>query len=112
MRSVALRPLKDAGFNVTFAIVDTRWVKRCTSMEVVPVVRLSNADEAYQLLRRTVDEVGVKISYKTFCTKTWIYCDDLYVLIDTCNVFTEEHGYVAPMEVLYVEGLTQIPQVS
>ncbi len=39
-------------------------------MEVVPVVRLSNADEACQLLRRTVDEVGVKISYKTFCTKT------------------------------------------
>jgi hypothetical protein len=42
-------------------------------MKVVPVVRFSNANEANQLLRRMVDEVGVKISYKTFCTRTWIY---------------------------------------
>ncbi len=104
--------LKDAGFNVTFAVVDTRWDKRCTLMEVVPVVRFSNADEAHQLLRRVVDEVGVKISYKTFCTRSWIYCDDLYVLIDTYNVFAEDRGYAEPIEVLYVEGLTQIPQVS
>ena len=107
--------LKDAGFNVTFAIVDTRWDKPCTWMEVVPVVRFSKIDfagEVYQLLRRMVDEVGVKISYKTFCTKTWINCDDLYVLIDTYNVFMEDRGHAAPIEVLYVEGLTQIPQVS
>jgi hypothetical protein len=107
--------LKDAGFNVTFAIVDTRWDEPCTLLEVVPVVRFSKigfAGEVYQLLRRMVDEVGVKISYKTFCTKTWINCDDLYVLIDTYNVFMEDHGHAAPIEVLYVEGLTQIPQVS
>ena len=107
--------LKDAGFNVTFAIVDTRWDKPCTSMKVVPVVRFSKIDfagDVYQLLRRMVDEVGVKISYKTFCTKTWIDCDDLYVLIDTYNVFMEDRGHAAPIEVLYVEGLTQIPQVS
>ncbi len=108
--------MKDAGFNVTFAIVYTRWDERC-SMEVVPVVRFSKlgfaqAGEAYQLLRRMVDEVGVKISYKTFCTRSWIYCDDLYVLIGTYNVFAEDRGYAAPIEVLYVEGLTQIPQVS
>ncbi len=106
--------LKDAGFNVTFAIVNTRWDKPCTPMEVVPVVRFSNADKAHQLLRRMVDEVGVKISYKTFCTRGWRnYCDDLYVLIDTYNVFTEDRGYTAePIEVIYVERLTQIPQVS
>jgi hypothetical protein len=107
--------LKDAGFNVTFAIVDTRWDKPCTSMKVVPVVRFSKIDfagDVYQLLRRMVDEMGVKISYKTFCTKTWIDCDDLYVLIDTYNVFMEDRGHAAPIEVLYVEGLTQIPQVS
>ena len=107
--------LKDAGFNVTFAIVDTRWDEPCRSMKVVPVVRFSKIDfagEVYQLLRRMVDEVGVKISYKTFCTKTWINCDDLYVLIDTYNVFMEDRGHAAPIEVLYVEGLTQIPQVS
>jgi len=104
--------LKDAGFNVTFAIVDTRWDEPCRSMKVVPVVRFSNAYEVYQLLKQMVDEVGVKISYKTFCTGTWIDCNDFYVLIDTYNVFTEDHGYAAPIEVRYVEGLTQIPQVS
>jgi hypothetical protein len=84
-------------------------------MKVVPVVRFSKigfAGEVYQLLRRMVDEMGVKISYKTFCTKTWINCDDLYVLIDTYNVFMEDRGHAAPIEVLYVEGLTQVPQVS
>jgi hypothetical protein len=79
--------LKDAGFNIAFAIVDTQWDKPCTPMEVAPVVRFSNAYKAHQLLSRVVDEVGVKISYKTFCTRGWMnYCDDLYVLIDTYNL--------------------------
>jgi hypothetical protein len=106
--------LKNAGFDVSFAAIGTRWDNPFDVDSFVPVVRFRSSRNPNATFYDMLNKLGDDINWIHVMTLSKSSYDgyDFYVIIDTYNVVEKvdrQLSTMTPFNVIYVDSATELP---
>jgi hypothetical protein len=104
--------LKNAGFNVSFAAIGTRWDDPFNADTIVPVVRFHSRTDPSATFSDMFNKI--KMGWMNVVRKppSSDVGYNFYVIIDTYNVdwVVDRQLDMMPFNVIYVDGVTKLPE--
>jgi uncharacterized protein YdhG (YjbR/CyaY superfamily) len=104
--------LTDAGFDVSFAAIGTRWDDPFNADSIVPVVRFSSRTDPNATFSDMFNKIKMGWMNVVRRSLSSYVGYDFYLVIDTYNVdrVVDRRLDMMPFNVIYVDGVTELPE--
>jgi len=105
--------LKNAGFDVSFTAIGTRWDDPFSADSIIPVVRFNSLINPNDTFNDMYDKIKKGWMDVIWTSRSSYVGYDFYVIIDTYNVVDavdRQLDTTTPFNVIYIDGLTKLPE--
>jgi hypothetical protein len=105
--------LKNAGFNVSLAAIGTYWGDPFSADSIIPVVRFNSLENSNATFLDMYKKIHMGWINVMWVSRSSYGGYDFYVVIDTYNVVDAVDRQLdtrTPFNVIYVDGLTKLPE--